>query len=118
MNAQAERKEFEGAFTTVLLLKNVDETDYYGAGAYVHSISEILDQLVRSGRTKEALETILRSNDLKPHRQSLYVSIASAQADSGDIHGARSTLSLAETEEQRKERQKEIITQISFFAGR
>ncbi len=108
VKAQAEQNKFKEAFGTALLLKDVDESDHYGANAYVQSISEILAQLVKSGRAKEALETVPHFDDLNPQRRSLYGAVAAAQANAGDIDGARSTLSLAETEGQRAARRKEM----------
>jgi hypothetical protein len=108
VNAQAEQGNFKEAFDTALLLKNVSEANYYGANAYAQAIAGVLAQLTKSGRAKEALEAVLRFNDLKPQHQSLYCAIAEAQADTGDIQGARSTLSYAETDELQTNRRKEM----------
>ena len=84
------------------------EDNYYGANAYAQAIAGILAQLTKSSRAKEALESVLRFDDLKPQHQSLYCAIADAQADTGDIQGARLTLSYAETEELQTNRRKEM----------
>jgi hypothetical protein len=108
VNAQAKQGNFKEAFDTALLLKNVSEANYYGANAYSEAIAEILAELTKSGRAKEALEAVLRFDDLKHQHQSLYCAIADAQADIGDIQGSRSTLSYAETEELQTNRRKEM----------
>lgn len=108
VNAQAEQGNFKEAFDTALLLKNVGEANYYGANAYAQAIAGVLTQLTKSGRAKEALESVLRFDDLKPQHQSLYCAIAVAQADTGDIQGARSTLFYAETDELQIIRRKEM----------
>jgi len=114
VKAQAEQGNFKEAFDTALLLKNVSEADDYGTDAYAQAIAGILAQLTKSGRAKEALEAVLRFDNLKPQHQSLYGTIAAVQADTGDIQGARSTLSYAETEEQRIKRRKEMARLISL----
>lgn len=108
VEAQAKQGDFKGAFETALQLKNVSEADGYGRDPYAQAIAGILAQLTKSGRAKEALEAVLRFDDLKPLHQSLYCAIADAQADTGDIQGARSTLSYAETEELQTNRRKEM----------
>lgn len=113
--AQAEQGKFKDAFDTALLLKETSGVDGYGADVYVRAISTILVQLARSGRAKEALEAVSRFVDLKPQYKFLYCTIAAAQAESGDIQGARATLSHAETEEQRKERRQEMAKLISLL---
>lgn len=115
VKAQAEQGNIKEAFDTALLLKNASEADIYGTDAYLNAISNILEQLAKSGRGKEALESIPRFDDLKIRRQFLYGKIAAAEADSGDIQGARATLSYAETEEQRIKRRKEMSHLVSIM---
>ena len=115
VKAQAEQGNFKEAFDTALLLKNVSEADDYGTDAYAQAIAEILAQLTKLGRAKEALEAVLRFDNLKPQHQSLYGTIAAVQADTGDIQGARATLSYAETEKQRIKRRKEMSHLVSIM---
>ena len=115
VKAQAEQGNIKDAFDTALLLKNVSKADIYGTDAYANAISNILGRLAKSGRTKEALESIPRFDDLKLRRQFLYGTIAAAQADSEDIQGARATLSYDETEEQRIKRRKEMSHLVSIM---
>lgn len=118
VEAQAEQGNYKEAFETALLLKNVSEADGYGKDHYAQAITGILKKLTKSGRAKEALGAVLRFDDLALQHQSLYCAIATAQADTGDLQGAKLTLSYAETEELQSNRRKDIARITSLLKQR
>jgi len=109
VKAQARQGEAKGAFNTSLLLKRDDETVRDANDSYESAVGDVLAQLVKSGRAKEAHEAVGNFEDLGPRHRLLYARIAEARADSGDIQGAKATLLLVETEQQRGIRRKELL---------
>ena len=109
MNVQARQGDVKGAFNTALLLKRGIDAERDMASGYESAVADILAELTKSGRAKEARETVRTFEDLRPRHRFLYARIVSAQADSGDIHGAKATFLLVETPQQRGTRKKELL---------
>lgn len=109
VKAQARQGEAKGAFNTSLLLKRDDETVRDAHDSYESAVGDVLAELAKSGRAKEARQAVGNFEDLRPRHRLLYARVAEAQADSGDIQGAKATLLLVETEQQRRTRKKELL---------
>jgi hypothetical protein len=109
VNAQARQGDVKGAFNTALLLKRGIDSERDVAPGYESAVADILAELTKSGRAKEARETVRTIEDLRPRHRLLYARIVSAQADSGDIEGAKATFLLVETPQQRGTRKKELL---------
>lgn len=117
--AQAEQGAFKDAFDTADLLQQLrSENSDNGTETYIDALSDILTQMVRANRTKEARESVARLDGLKAHRAPLYSAIAAAQADADDVQGARVTLSYAETDAQRAARRKEMTRLVDLLKQR
>jgi len=109
VNAQARQGDMKGAFNTALLLRRGIDAEGDMAPGYESAVADILAELTKSGRAKEARETVRTIEDLRPRHRLLYARIVSAQADSGDIQGAKATFLLVETPQQRGTRRKELL---------
>jgi pentatricopeptide repeat protein len=107
--AQAKLGDVKGAFNNALMLKPEGNVDGDATDSYESAVSEVLAELTKSGRVKEARETVKNFEDLKQRHRLLYARIAWAQADAGDVQGAKATLLLAETEQQRGTRKKNLV---------
>lgn len=116
VKAQAEQGMFKEAFDTAQLLQPTDAADLDGTVTYGHSIAGILAQLAKHGHAKEAKDTVVRFAVLKPRHRYIHSAIAAAQAESGNIPEALSTLSSAETPEQRAARKKEMSRLLSLLS--
>jgi tetratricopeptide (TPR) repeat protein len=108
VSAQAKQGDVKGAFNTALLLKHGIDADRDMAPGYESAVGDILVELTKSGRAKEAKETVRTIEDFRPRHRLLYARIVSAQADSGDIQGAKVTFLLVESPQQRGTRKKEL----------
>jgi len=106
--AQATRGDFADAFNTASLLKQTPPTSVPGVSRYDVTLSEILVQMVKAGKGTEAKDTAAKFQDADIRRSWLYSGIARAYADLGNVKEARSVLALAETEDQRSARRKEL----------
>jgi hypothetical protein len=109
VHVQARQGDVKGAFNTALLLKRGVDGEREMAPGYESAVADILAELTKSGRAKEARETVRTFEDLRPRHPFLYARIVSAQADSGDIQGAKATFLLVETPQQRGARMKELL---------
>lgn len=107
--AQAKQGNVKGAFNTALLLKRENAVEHDADPGYESAVGDILAELTKSGRAKEARETVKNFEDLKSRQRLLYARIAEAQSDSGDLQGAKTTLLLVETDQQRRTRKKELL---------
>lgn len=107
VKAQAKQGDFKGAFNSALVLKEAGGDD--DAGGYESAVAEVLAELTKSGRVKEAKEAIGNFEDLKHRRWILLGRIAWAQAEAGDISGAGATMTLADPEPQRAARRKDLL---------
>jgi tetratricopeptide (TPR) repeat protein len=105
--AQATRGEFAGAFNTASLLKRTSSTTQTTSG-YDTIIFEILAEMVKAGKGKEATDTAARFQDTDIRRSWLYSGVAMAYAEVGNLKEAKAVLALAETEAQRSERRNEL----------
>ncbi len=108
VKAQARQGDFKGAFNNALLLKQEGGDDVAESG-YESAVAEVLAELTRSGRAKEAKEAVGNFEDLRHRRWILLGRIAWAQAEAGDIPGAKATLTLADPEQQRTARRKDLL---------
>lgn len=109
VRAQAKQGDIVGAFNTALQLKTAFDADIPGSSTYEIAISDILVQLVKSGKAQEARETVARLQDMQSEHPLLYSAISTAQADMGNIKAGKATLALVETEQQRKARKQELL---------
>jgi hypothetical protein len=109
VKAQAKQGDFKGAFNNALLLKQDSTDDSGAASGYESAVAEILAELAKTGRTKEAREAVGNFEDLKHRRRILYGRIAWAQADAGDVQGAKATFALADSAQQRAARKKDLL---------
>jgi tetratricopeptide (TPR) repeat protein len=106
--AQARRGDIAGAFNTTSLLKTSTQADTLGVSVYESAVSDILVEMVKSGKGTQAKGTAATFQDTDVRRAWLYSGIAMAQADLGNIKEAKAALALAETEGQRSARRKEL----------
>lgn len=106
--AQAKRGDFADAFNTASLLKQTPPTSVLAVSRYDVTLSEILVQMVKAGKGTEAKDTAAKFQDTDIRRSWLYSGIAMAYADVGNVKEAKSVLALAETEDQRSARRKEL----------
>lgn len=106
---QAQEGDIKGAFNTALLLKRDHPVEREAGITYESAVANILAYLTSSGKAKEARAMVANFEDLKPKHRLLYARIAAAQADSGDIQGAKATLLLVETNQQRVLRKKDQL---------
>ena len=106
--AQAKRGDFADAFNTASLLKQTPPTSVLAVSRYDVTLSEILVQMVKAGKGTEAKDTAAKFQDTDIRRSWLYSGIAMAYADLGNAKEAKSVLALAETEDQRSARRKEL----------
>ena len=106
--AQAKRGDIAGAFNTAAMVKRAPQADDLGRTVYETVASDILVEMVKTGKGKEARETAAHFQDTDVSRAWLYSGIAMAQADLGHIKEAHAVLALAETEAQRSARRKEL----------
>jgi hypothetical protein len=109
LKAQAKRGEFAGAFNTASLLKDVPSDSDLRATDYDKAVSEILKEMVKAGKGKEAKDAAATFENADIRRSWLYSGIAVAFADVGKLKEAREALALAETESERHARRKEQI---------
>lgn len=109
VRAQAKQGDIAGAFNTALQLKGAFDADIQGPSTYEVAISDILVQLVKSGKAQEARETVARLQDMPSEHPLLYSAISRAQADMGNIKAGKTTLALFETERQRTARKQELL---------
>ena len=105
--AQAKRGEFSGAFDTADLLKQTSPTSRQTSG-YDGVIFEILVEMVKAGKGKEAKDVAGSFPAVDVRRSWLYSAIATAYAKLGNVKEAKTALALAETEGQRTLRRKEL----------
>lgn len=103
VKAQAKQGDIKGAFNNALLLKQDQDTEA-GSPSYELAVSDILAEWSKAGRAREARESVENFDEFKERQELLYARIAAAQADVGDIQGAKTTLLLAETPVQRAAR--------------
>ncbi|HEU0007850.1 MAG TPA: hypothetical protein VFS12_17820, partial [Terriglobia bacterium] len=106
--AQAKRGDIAGAFNTAAMLKRAPQAHDLGRTVYETVASDILVEMVKTGKGREARETAAHFQDTDVSRAWLYSGIAMAQADLGHIKEAHAVLALAETEAQRSARRKEL----------
>jgi hypothetical protein len=109
VKAQARYGDAKGAFNTALLLKGESEAERDIDDRYESAVADILAELTKTGRAKEAKDAVKNFEGLGARQQVFYPGIAAAQADSGDVPGARTTLLMAETERQRLARTKDLL---------
>jgi tetratricopeptide (TPR) repeat protein len=109
VRAQAKQGDIAGAFNTALQLKAAFDAGIPGPSTYEVAISDILVQLVKSGKAQEARETVARLQDMQSEHPLLYSAISTAQADMGNIKAGKATLALVETERQRTARKQELL---------
>jgi tetratricopeptide (TPR) repeat protein len=107
VKAQTKQGDFKGAFNSALVLKEAGGDD--DASGYESAVAEVLAELTKSGRPKEAKEAVGNFEDLKHRRWILLGRIAWAQAEAGDIPGAKATMTSADPEPQRAARRKELL---------
>jgi tetratricopeptide (TPR) repeat protein len=105
---QAQQGEFPTAFNTAALLKHSSPTKDTTVSDYQTAICDILMEMVRSGKGKEATEIATTFQDVDVRRSRLFSAIATAYADMGKLKEASEALAMAETEAQRSARRKEI----------
>lgn len=106
--AQAKRGDFADAFNTASLLKQTPPTSVLAVSRYDVTLFGILVQMVKAGKGTEAKDTAAKFQDTDIRRSWLYSGIAMAYADVGNVKEAKSVLALAETEDQRSARRKEL----------
>ena len=106
--AQAKRGDFAEAFNTASLLKQTVPTSPPALSPYHMALFEILAQMVRAGKGTDAKDTAAKFQDTDIRRSWLYSGIAMAYADLGNVKEAKAVLALAETEDQRSARRKEL----------
>jgi tetratricopeptide (TPR) repeat protein len=109
VRAQAKQGDIVGAFNTALQLKAAFVAGIPGSSTYEVAISDILVQLVKSGKAQEARQTVARLQDMQSEHPLLYSAISTAQADMGNIKAGKATLALVETERQRTTRKQELL---------
>lgn len=109
VRTQAKQGDIAGAFNTALQLKPAFNIEFPGSSTYEVAVSDVLVQLVKSGKAQEARETVERLQDMQSEHPLLYSAITTAQADTGNIKAAKTTLALVETERQRKARKQELL---------
>jgi tetratricopeptide (TPR) repeat protein len=106
--AQAKLGDFAGAFNTAGLLKQPPPTDALKVSQYDNALSDILVEMVKAGKGKEARDTTARFQNTEIRRFWLYSGIAGAYAQLGNVKEAKAALALAETDNQRRARRKEL----------
>lgn len=106
--AQASRGEFASAFNSASLLKQMPPAEDRTVSDYEMNISNILMEMVKAGKGKEAKDTAAAFQDTDIRRSWLYSGIAMAYADLGKLNEAKAALALAETDVQRSARRKEL----------
>jgi hypothetical protein len=106
--AQAKRGDFAGAFNTASLLKQPPLTTALKVSHYDSALSNILMEMVKAGKGKEARDTAAGFQDAEIRRSWLYSGIAEAYAQLGNVKAAKAALALAETDSQRRARRKEL----------
>jgi hypothetical protein len=89
-------------------LKHASPTNDTTASDYETAISDILVEMVRAGKGKEAAEIAATFQDVDVRRPRLFSAIATAYADMGKLKEANEALAMAETETQRSARRKEL----------
>ena len=106
--AQAKRGDFADAFNTASLLRQTAPTSVPAVSPYDMALSEILVGMVNADKGTEAKDTAAKFQDTDIRRSWLYSRIAMAYADLGNVKEAKAVLALAETEDQRSARRKEL----------
>jgi len=105
---QAQQGEFPTAFNTAGFLKHPSPINDTMVSDYEMAICDILIEMVRSGKGKEATALSATFQDADVRRRRLFSAIATAYADMGKFKEANEALAMAETEAQRSARRKEI----------
>lgn len=106
--AQAGRGDATGALNTALLLRRTSENPPEDDLDYESAVAQILAELVKSGKVKEAKAAVGNLAGVDARYRILYASIAAAQAKLGNIKGAKATLALVESARDRAIRRKEL----------
>lgn len=109
VNAQAKRGDISGAFNTAIMLRKAPQPGALEMSDYEMAISNILVELVKSGKPTEARDTVASFQHIDIDRAWLYSGIAVTQADLGNIKDAKDLLAQVETESQRIARKKELV---------
>ena len=105
--AQAKRGEFAGAFNTANLLKQTSSTPQTATG-YAEVVLEVLIEMVKAGKGREAQDTAGRFPVSDIRRSRLYSGVAMAYAELGNVKEAQASLALIETKHERTVRRKEL----------
>jgi hypothetical protein len=107
--AQAGSGDAKGALNTALILRRTGENAVEDDHDYESAVAQILAELVKAGKVQEAKAVVRNLAEADTRYRILYASIATAQANLGNIKGAKATLALVETARDRAARRKELV---------